>query len=238
MGSKRFPNKILKKIDHRSVLKYLLDELLKNFKKEEIIVATTKIKKDDKICKFLMKSNFNFFRGSENNLLNRYLECAKKYRVSNIIRITSDCPLVDSRIINRMYKIFSKSNIEYYSNTCPPKMSTFPDGSDIEIFSFKSLKKLNKITKSKKDKEHLYGFWKYKKKFKIKTFKRKKDISMFKYSLDYASDLLLLRNIVKKLKEKNYTHSPNNIVRIIKNDKKLLRISKFNYLAYLKNKNY
>ena len=61
---------------------------------------------------------------------------------------------------------------------------------------------------------------------------------MFKYSLDYASDLYLLRNIVKKLKEKNYTHSPNNVVRIIKNDKKLLRISKFNHLAYLKNKNY
>ena len=72
----------------------------------------------------------------------------------------------------------------------------------------------------------------------IESGTRKKDISMFKYSLDYASDLYLLRNIVKKLKEKNYTHSPNNVVRIIKNDKKLLRISKFNHLAYLKNKNY
>ncbi len=238
MGSKRFPNKILKKIDHRSVLQYLIDRLSLYFPKNEILIATTRLIIDDQICNISKANNINFYRGSENNLIKRYLNCAKKYNVSNIIRITSDCPLVNPTSIKKMYNYFINKKIDYYSNTCPPDLSKYPDGSDIEIFSFKALDKLNNLKQNKVEKEHVYGFWKNKKIFKTKILKKNKDISKFKYSLDYKSDLILLQKIVKKLKKKNVIGSSETITNLIMRDKKLLKISNQNQSFYLKNKNF
>ena len=99
-------------------MQYLLDKLLLNFKKNEIIVATTRAKIDNQICDISKKNNLKFYRGSKNNLVKRYLSCAKKYNISSIIRITSDCPLVDPTSIKQMFNDFKKKKIDYYSNTC------------------------------------------------------------------------------------------------------------------------
>ena len=235
-GSRRFPNKILKKIDDRSVLQYLIDKLFRYFDKKEIIIATTKSKNDYLISNVSKFNKIKLFRGSANNLLIRYLHCSKKYNIKNIIRITSDCPLVEPKSIKKMYKIFKKKKFDYLSNTCPPENSKYPDGSDIEIFNHKSLKKLSKLKQSKEDKEHIYGFWKNKNIFKIKTLNRKNDISKFKYSLDYKSDLFLIKKIIAQLKKKKYLETPENIVKIIKKDKQLSQISNRNRLKYLENK--
>ena len=236
--SKRFPQKILKKIDNRTVLQFLIDNLLKSFNKKEIIIATTKKKSDKKICNIAKNNDLKFFCGSENNLLNRYLNCSKKYKINNIIRVTSDCPLADSRLIKKMYNFFIKKKLDYFSNTYPPDKSKFPDGSDIEIFTNKGLNKLNKIPQKKEDKEHIYGFWKKNKYFKTKILKSKKDISKFKYSIDYQSDLFLIKKVVKTLKEKKLLITPKNVVTIIKKNKKLQKISNKNRKLYLKNKNF
>ena len=82
-GSTRFPRKILHKIDHRSVLEYLIDNLLKFFLHKEIIIATTNLKKDDIIKKIAQKKGIEFFRGSEKNVLKRYLDCAQKFKLRN-----------------------------------------------------------------------------------------------------------------------------------------------------------
>ncbi len=238
LDSKRFPQKILKKIDNRTVLQFLIDSLLDYFDKKEIIIATTEKKSDKKICKIAQNNDLKYFCGSENNLLNRYLKCSKKYKIKNIIRVTSDCPLADPRLIKKMYNFFIKKKLDYYSNTYPPDKSKFPDGSDIEIFTNKSLNKLNKIPQKKEDKEHIYGFWKKKKYFKIKILKSKKDISQFKYSIDYNSDLFLVRKVVKILKKKKLLITPKNVTTIIKEDKKLQKISNKNRILYLKNKNF
>jgi spore coat polysaccharide biosynthesis protein SpsF len=237
-GSRRFPNKILKKIDNRSVLQYLIDKLFKYFNKKEIIIATTKSKNDYLISNVSKFNKIKIFRGSTNNLLKRYLDCSKKYNVKNIIRITSDCPLVDPKSINKMYELFKKKKFDYLSNTCPPENSKYPDGSDIEIFNYKSLKKLSKLKQSREDKEHIYGFWKNENIFKIKTLNRKNDISKFKYSLDYKSDLFLIKKVVAQLKEKKYSETPENITRLIKKNKKLSQISYENRLKYLENKKF
>lgn len=92
------------------------------------------------------------------------------------------------------------------------------------------------MKQSKEDKEHIYGFWKNKNIFKIKTLNRKNDISKFKYSLDYKSDLFLIKKIIAQLKKKKYLETPENIVKIIKKDKQLSQISNRNRLKYLENK--
>ena len=228
-GSSRFPEKILKKIDKRTVIEFLIDNLLTKFKNKNLVIATTNLKKDSIILKILKKKNINFFRGSEENVLKRYLNCAQKFKINNIIQITSDCPLVDVNLIIKMKKIFFSKNLDYLANTYPPKKSMYPDGTDIEIYKYKSLLKLSKLTNKKEDKEHVTNFfWKNPKIFKTMIIKNKENNSKYKYSIDYKSELLLIRRILKIFKIKKAFPSSDDVVKAIKKNKKLRKISNKN----------
>ena len=116
-----------------------------------------------KICRISKKNHIRFFKGSEKNVIKRYIDCAKKFKINTVIRVTSDCPLVDPILIKKMYNRFLKIRCDYFSNTYPLRDSTFPDGTDIEIFKLKSLIKAYKMIKNKSDKEHVTTFfWKKK----------------------------------------------------------------------------
>ena len=116
------------------------------------------------ICiKFLKKKKYNFYCGSEGNVLDRYYKTALKYKACYIGRITSDCPIVDPHMIDKMFNIIKKEKADYISNTNPP---TFPDGFDIEIFNIKSLKKAKRESKTKYEKEHVTPYIIKSKKFK------------------------------------------------------------------------
>ena len=147
-GSKRLKNKILKKINRKTILENLITRL-KKLKNKKIIVLTTKKKEDSSIINLLKKININYFRGSENDLVLRFYNCIKKHNIKNIIRITSDCVLIDPKLIDKFYKFYKAKNYDYVSNTTPPEKSSFPDGSDIEIFSSKALTKVHKNVKVK-----------------------------------------------------------------------------------------
>ena len=197
LGSKRFPNKILKKINNKeTVLDYIVDRIGKSKKIDKIIITTTKNKIDDKIERHLKKKKILFFRGSENNVLSRYYFCSKKFKVNLIIRITSDCPLVDPKVIDKMIDVFQKKKLDYLANTAPIKKPMWPDGSDIEIFSYQALKKAFRLCKNKFYREHVtFFFWKRKKKyFKIDQYENKYDWSNFRYTLDYSEDLKVIKS--------------------------------------------
>ena len=100
-------------------------------------------------------------------MLDRYYQCAKKYKYDHIIRITGDCPLVDSSIIDEMYTIFKKKKLDFISNYSPP---TFPDGLDVSIFTFNALKKAWKNSRSKFDREHVVPYILNNKNFKKENF--------------------------------------------------------------------
>ena len=103
LGSKRFPGKVLKKINGKTILEYTIERLKKTKLSRNIIVATTKREEDQKIIKVAKKTNCHTFRGSTNNVLNRYYKAAVYYKVKNIVRVCSDCPLIDPKIINKVY---------------------------------------------------------------------------------------------------------------------------------------
>jgi|TARA_Y100000294_G_C8552515_1_gene335943 spore coat polysaccharide biosynthesis protein SpsF (cytidylyltransferase family) len=236
-GSKRYPEKILKKIDHRVILEFMIDSLLTRFSKNNIIIATTKSKRDNKIIKILKEKKIKYFRGSEQNVLKRYIFCAKKFSVKNIIQLTSDCPLVDVNLIYKMKKIFFKKKLEYFSNTYPPNKSTFPDGTDIEIYKYNSLLRLNKLSNKNEDKEHVTNFfWKNPKLFKTMILKNKYNFSSYKFSIDYKNELKLLRKILYLLKKKKLKPNYLNIVKIIKKNKDLKKISDKNLKKFKLNR--
>lgn len=238
LGSTRFPKKIIKDIDGKTVIEYMIDRLLKVFKKKNIIINTTNSVKDNKLVVIAKRNKLLYFRGSENNVLDRYLKCSKKFNVKNIIHLTSDCPLVDVDLLIRMKRIFEKKKkLDYFANTYPPESSNFPDGSDIEIYKQKSLIKLSKMSDKKEDKEHVTNFfWKNPNTFNVQILKSNKNLSLFKYSLDYENELFLIREIIKISKKKKIKLNYRNIVKIIKTTPSLKKISNQSLLKFKKNR--
>ena len=152
VSSSRMPGKVLEKIKEKNLLEIIFLRLKKSKKIKDIRFAIPKNTSEKKLKSFLEKNKIPFFEGSEKDVLDRYYQCAKKYKYDHIIRITGDCPLVDSSIIDEMYTIFKKKNLDFISNHSPP---TFPDGLDVSIFTFDALKKAWKSSKSKYDREHV-----------------------------------------------------------------------------------
>ena len=216
-GSKRFPRKVHKKINKKSILQILI-ERVKIIKNLRIIVATTNKSRDDKIIELSKNMGVLTFRGSEEDVLSRYYHCAKKYDLKYIIRLTSDCPLVDPSLIKKMIRNFVKSKVDYLSNTVPINKSRYPNGSDIEIFNIKALKKNYSLCKDKFDREHVTTFFYKKKFFKTKILKPKFDFSIFRYTLDYPKDLINIKNIYNYLNNNNLSGTTNQIVKFLKNN--------------------
>ena len=132
LGSKRFPGKVLKKINGKTILEYTIKRLKKTKLSKNIIVATTKREEDQKIIKLAKKTNCYTFRGSTNDVLNRYYKAAIYYKVKNIVRVCSDCPLIDPKIINKVYFFYLKNNYDYVSNKIFP---TYPIGMGVEVLT-------------------------------------------------------------------------------------------------------
>ena len=234
-GSKRFPKKIIKKIDGKTIIEILLDRLNKNFKKEKIIIATTKSKKDDILCNIAKKKGIKYFRGSENNVMSRFIQIGKIYELDFMIRITSDCPLIDPKLVSKMLNFFLVKKIDYLSNTLPFEKKTFPDGSDIEVFKYESLLNSSQSTK-RNELEHVTNqLWKNKK-FKRKIFRQSKNLSKYRYSLDYKSDLFVIKKIFYFLKKNKLVGTANQIANFLSKNQLLLKIGKKNLENYLKNK--
>ena len=137
--SSRLPGKIfLSGEKNQSLLVTLYKRIKPSRHISNIIVATTKNKLDDLVYNECRNNNITVFRGSQFNVLKRYYECAKKYNATTVVRLTSDCPLLEFNLIDKLLLEFKKNNYDYFSNVHP---ATFPDGYDVEILSFEALKK-------------------------------------------------------------------------------------------------
>jgi spore coat polysaccharide biosynthesis protein SpsF len=199
-GSKRFPSKCLKKIiNNKNVLEFLIYRIkkLKNLKK---VIATTNLKQDDIIKKIADKIKINIYRGSSADLVSRVIECAKKNDIEHIIQLTADNPLIDLEVLKKMISIYKKNNYEFISNSI---VRTFPIGTDVRIFSLKSLIKISNIQKKKR--EHTcYYYLKNIHKFRhfnlfaSKSFNRP-DVRL---TIDYKNDLILIKKILQKMNKK------------------------------------
>tara|TARA_B100000579_G_C22645342_1_gene763460 strand:- start:39 stop:722 length:684 start_codon:yes stop_codon:yes gene_type:complete len=204
MSSSRFPGKVLQKIHKEyTCLEFLIKRLRRSKKISRLVVACTKNSKDKKIIDILNKNKINYFRGLEKDVLNRYYQTAKKFNADIIIRITSDCPLMDPTLVDKFVLLFQKKNVDYLSNTSP---RSFPDGLDIEIFNIKTLITTHLNAYTKYDREHVTNYMIKSKKFKKFNYKLNKNYSKLRITLDYKKDLIDIRNIIKRLKYKiNFT---------------------------------
>ena len=192
MNSSRLPGKIMKKINGEPVLGLLLNRLKSSKKISKIVVATSKDKNNSSLIKYLKKIDYDFYEGSEENVLERYFLTAKKFSADIIIRITGDCPLIDASLVDNAIDKFFQKGCEYLSNANPP---TYPDGLDIEIFSFERLEEANNLSNDISEREHVTPFIKKNNAVRKFNVKNSKDFSQLRWTIDEPEDFEVISNI-------------------------------------------
>ena len=191
--SSRFPNKVLQKINGRSIVQIIFKRLSLSKKINDIIFAIPDNKENLELKKEILKFKARIYLGFEDNVLGRYYYAAKKSKADIIIRITADCPMVDYKLLDKMIHNFLSDNLDYLANNIQP---TFPDGLDIEIFKYSALKKAFLFAKKKDEKEHVTKFFYNNPKiFKIKNYFNKKNYSNLRVTLDEHRDFLVINKI-------------------------------------------
>lgn len=199
MTSTRLPGKVLKEIDGVSLLKYHVDRLKKA--NIPIFIATTTNSTDDPIVEFCKKEGITSFRGKEDNVLERYYLCAKKYDLDIIIRVTSDCPLIDGGLIKSGLERYLALNDEYLylSNTIG---RSFPRGLDFEVFSFKLLKEAFDKATLKLEREHVTPYLYQGKNPLIQTlgFIRDENKGEYRITVDTVADFELIETLIHRYK--------------------------------------
>ena len=216
MGSRRLPGKILKKVDGIPLLKIQCERVKRSRVLNKIIVATSDLIQDDVVEAFCLENEIECFRGEENDVLSRYYQCAKRNGVDVIVRLTADCPLVDPEIIDEVVRVYLEKDIDYVANTVPVESSTFPEGCDVEVFSFVALERAYQNCMDPNEREHVtFYFWKNENGFKTAQLIRKQDLSGYRFTVDYPEDFEVIEFILNELKKRNIFGSLEEIVSII-----------------------
>lgn len=206
IGSTRLPGKVLKKLGNKTVLEHDIDRLKRVKNIDEIVIATTNLEKDNDIVAEANRLGVKCFRGSEDDVLSRYYYAAKEHNADVIVRVTSDCPLIDSEVseIIIQYYIDHIDQYDYVSNTID---RTYPRGLDTEVFTFESLEKAFKEAISQIDREHVTPYiWGNPKNFRLWQYKNKVDYSNLRWTLDTEKDFELINSIYGYL----YTEKGND----------------------------
>lgn len=221
-GSTRLPNKVLLKFGKKTILEHVIERVKKvNFKKK-VIIATTINKKDKKIVQIAKKNNCLFFKGSAQNVLKRYFECSKKFKLNTIVRICSDSPFIDPKIIDMAYKIFKKKKYDYVSNILNP---TYPAGMSVEIFNFESLKKAAEAKTDKKEQEHVTPFiYRNDEMFQIKNFETKRNFKNYRFSVDFKKDFVAMKNLYE-IMDKSKKNTLNHLIKLMDKNPKIKKIN-------------
>lgn len=201
VGSTRLPGKIFRNISGKPMLQHVVDRL--SFSKfiNQIIIATTNLQEDDLVEDFCKRNNFSFYRGSSDDVLSRYYEAAKKFGAQIIVRITSDCPVIDPELIDSMLNDFLSANkssrLDYLSNVIK---RTFPRGLDVEIFSFHALEKIYHEAIDGFELEHVTPYiYLHPEKFSLRNYNNEKDYSFHRWTVDTEEDLKLVSEIYNAL---------------------------------------
>jgi len=213
-NSNRLPNKIFSEIEGFPLLWHVVNRLRKSTMVSRIIVATTETAVDNKVVDWCNNNRVDFFRGSENNVLERFYQAAKLYKADYIARITADDPFKDPEIIDAVAKLLINNNLDFAYNNSPP---TFPEGLDTEIFTFSALEKAYTNSEDPFEKEHLTQyFYRHPDDFVQKNFSYKEDISNLRWTIDRLEDLEMVKVIYKKLFPQKNVFLLNDILDLLK----------------------
>jgi len=199
MGSKRLPGKTMTPIAGKPLLHHVLERAAKSRFTGTIVVATTDNPEDNVIEQFVRAWGAQVFRGSSADVLDRYYQAGRQWRLETIVRLTADDPFKDPAIVDRGIEIFLNSNgaYDYVSNNLRP---TFPDGLDVEVFKFSALEVAWREATKPSHREHVTPFiWTQPERFSLHNFEHNQDLSHLRWTLDNPQDLEFARAVYHEL---------------------------------------
>jgi spore coat polysaccharide biosynthesis protein SpsF len=198
MGSSRLPGKVLADIVGKPMIRRIVERVSASRLIDDIIVATTVAEEDDVLEEYIQFNlNCRVFRGSVNDVLERYFLCARKYQADIIVRLTADDPLKDPLIIDKAIKfLLDNPTLDYCSNTIEP---SYPEGLDVEVIRFSALECAYENAQLLSEREHVTPYiWKQPHKFSTQNFTFDKDLSDWRWTIDKPKDLEFMRCVYTK----------------------------------------
>ncbi len=230
MGSSRFPGKMMALLAGKPLIWYVMHRVKKAKAIDKVVLATSEYKDNVLLMKEVKGYGIDAFAGNENDVLDRFYQCAKSYGATDIVRITGDCPLVDSAIIDDVIMLYKNEKVDYASNVHPP---TYPDGMDVEVFSFRALEKAWKEASLNSEREHVTPYiWKNKAHFTLANLTNDENLSKLRLTVDEKEDLALMNILLKRL-QSPYS-AMDEIIAILKKEPSLLGMNS----RYIRNEGY
>ncbi len=185
MGSIRFPNKVTKPIHGTPLIELLLDRLKRSKELDQILLATSSAARNEPLASLVRGLGHHVYSGSEQDVLDRYYQAAKSVGADIVVRITGDCPLVDPELVDFVIASFKSADVDYACNTDPP---TYPDGLDVEVFSFQALEVAWKEAVRPMEREHVTPYLRECGKFRTLTLTHSENFSGERWTVDEPVD--------------------------------------------------
>lgn len=204
MNSTRLPGKVMMTVNDKPLLSYMCERVRLSRRVEQVIFATTVSPCDSVIADWCRENNVLFYRGSEDDVLNRYYEAAKHFGASIIVRLTSDCPLIDPQAVDNVIDCYQNRfpKVDFVSNTVPLPC-LYPDGMDVEVFNSELLEKTNREARLPSEREHVtFYMWKTGK-FSAYRLDPPQDFSRYRFTIDYPQDFEVVKTILNHFYRRN-----------------------------------
>ena len=202
MNSRRLPGKMLADISGHPLLWHVVDRAQSSQLIQGIVVATVDSTADDPIAELCQNIGVPCFRGSEEDVLDRFYQAASRHRSSTVVRLTGDCPMIDPGVIDQVVGAQLEGQSDYTSNVGSLDEGghflgrTFPDGLDVEAFTFETLERAWREANLPSEREHVTSYiYKHPDRFTIRQVKQEKDISQLRWTVDGPDDLQVVRGI-------------------------------------------
>ena len=203
--STRLPNKVLKPILGKPMIIHQLERTARSSKIDKLILLTSDELNDDELADIVKEYSFNLFRGSKDNVLERFYVCAKSLKLNSndiIVRLTGDCPLHDSKIIDELIEAYQNSKVDYMANCVEP---LYPDGLDVEVFSFRALEEAyHKATKISQ-KEHVTPYIRESNTLISKDLEGDKVYPQWRLTVDEPSDFEVVEKIYQHFQHNKFS---------------------------------
>ncbi len=197
MGSMRLPDKVMKPINGVPMIGILLKRLSAAEEVDQVLVATTIDSKNLPLIEYVKSLGYVCEIGSEKNVLERYILAAEANKADLIVRITGDCPLLDSKLVDDCIRSIRANSFDYFSNVDPP---TYPDGLDVEVVTLSALKKAQLEVVDDYDKEHVTSFIRNSDFFLKGVLQSEKDFSGLRWTVDEPEDFEVVSNVFNHFK--------------------------------------
>ncbi|WP_169577920.1 cytidylyltransferase domain-containing protein [Salisaeta longa] len=213
MGSTRLPGKVLRDIAGRPMIDWVVRRARRISSVDQVVVATSVLDKEKPLIEHLESQQIPFIRGSESDVLERYVDAAEAYDADAVVRITSDCPLLMPDVSENVIQTFVETSCDYAANTIE---RTYPRGLDTEVISCSALRRVHSMASDPADREHVTRYIrKHSEDFALCSVTANNNRAGLRWTVDEEEDLILVRRIYEMLGAKTETASYEDVVRLV-----------------------